>query len=354
MLSSCWQVHCSSRIGPGDPRTGALRRPPRHRGGGGAGRHTAGPGSPAGPGRHAGQRGTASDARQGEDPGFDLISGRAGSIVGLLVLRELLADSSLLDKAVGLADELLATARKEDGWYTWLPASGASGRPLTGFSHGAAGVGCALLEFSSQTGDASHRRAAELAFAYERSLFDPTEQNWPDLREERRHRSRRAPPSFGTHWCHGAPGIVLSRLRAYRLYEDDTSRAEAVAGIAATRKMVATSLATRRGNYSLCHGLAGNAEVLLHAEEILGSGWAEDRLLAVRVAEDGMERFAGPDRSWPCGVHEGITPNLMVGLAGIGHFYLRLRDPTVPSALLLRPESFAAVRKVTSRGVSTT
>ena len=85
-------------------------------------------------------------------------------------------------------------------------------------------------------------------------------------------------------------------------------RAEAVAGIAATRKMVATSLATRRGNYSLCHGLAGNAEVLLHAEEFLGSGWAEDRLLAVRVAEDGMERFAGPDRSWPCGVHEGTPP----------------------------------------------
>jgi lantibiotic biosynthesis protein len=283
-----------------------------------------------------------SDAGQSEDPGFDLISGRAGSVVGLLILRELLDERSFLEKAVGLADELLATARKEDGWYSWSPASAGSTRPLTGLSHGAAGVGYALLELSSKTGEARHRRAAELAFAYERSLFDPTEQNWPDLRQEPGQRGRRAPPSFATQWCHGAPGVALSRLRSYHLYRDETSRAEAVAGIATTRKMVATNLSTHRGNYSLCHGLAGNAEVLLHAHEILGFGWAQDRALAIGVAEDGIERFARPDRSWPCGVHEGVTPSLMVGLAGIGHFYLRLYDPTVPSVLLLRPESFKA------------
>jgi lantibiotic modifying enzyme len=290
------------------------------------------------------------DRGRGEDPGFDLMSGRAGSVVGLLVLRQLMDDDSLLEKAVGFADDLLATARKDDRWYTWSPAKAVAKRPLTGLPHGAAGVGYALLELAAITGEARYRAAAELAFAYERSLFDATEQNWPDFRQVSGHRSRRT-HSFATQWCHGAPGIALSRLRAHHVYNDETCRVEAVAGLATTHKMVGITLSTRRGNYSLCHGLAGNAEVLLQAAEILGSGWAPDRALAIDVAEAGIERFAGPDRPWPCGVHQGVTPNLMVGLAGIGYFYLRLYDPTVPSALLLRPESFKASDAVRNVGV---
>ena len=34
----------------------------------------------------------------------------------------------------------------------------------------------------------------------------------------------------------------------------------------------------------------------------------------------------------------GETPNLMIGLAGIGYFYLRLYDPVaVPSVLIMQP-----------------
>ena len=42
---------------------------------------------------------------------------------------------------------------------------------------------------------------------------------------------------------------------------------------------------------------------------------------------------------WPCGVMSGgETPNLMLGTAGIGYFYLRLYDAAaVPSVLLLAP-----------------
>jgi lantibiotic modifying enzyme len=47
-----------------------------------------------------------------------------------------------------------------------------------------------------------------------------------------------------------------------------------------------------------------------------------------------MERYARTGVSWPCGTHSGETPNLMLGLAGIGYFYLRLAVPQVPSVLL--------------------
>jgi lantibiotic modifying enzyme len=42
---------------------------------------------------------------------------------------------------------------------------------------------------------------------------------------------------------------------------------------------------------------------------------------------------------WPCGAPGGAeTPNLMLGLAGIGYFYLRLYDPIhTPSLLMVIP-----------------
>jgi hypothetical protein len=51
---------------------------------------------------------------------------------------------------------------------------------------------------------------------------------------------------------------------------------------------------------------------------------------------------------WPCGVPGGgESPSLMLGLAGIGHFYLRLYDPaSVPSVLLVKPEAAPARRAI--------
>ena len=57
------------------------------------------------------------------------------------------------------------------------------------------------------------------------------------------------------------------------------------------------------------------------------------------LGRQGIESFARHDLPWPCGVPGGgETPNLMLGLAGIGYFYLRLYDPgRFRSVLLLRP-----------------
>jgi lantibiotic biosynthesis protein len=57
------------------------------------------------------------------------------------------------------------------------------------------------------------------------------------------------------------------------------------------------------------------------------------------LGRQGVEYFGRNNLPWPCGVPGGgETPNLMLGLAGIGYFYLRLYDPaTVPSILMVRP-----------------
>ena len=117
--------------------------------------------------------------------------------------------------------------------------------------------------------------------------------------------------------------------------------------------MVERSARAGKANWSLCHGLAGNAEVLLAGHDILGETWNGAAALAREVAHGGIERYAKRGHAWPCGAR-GDTPNLMLGLAGIGHFYLRLANPAIPSILLLKREAFANGRSEGCQEASST
>ena len=281
-------------------------------------------------------------AAESHDPGeFDLMAGRAGAITGLIVLNHIL-DASFLDFAARLGDELLETAAKTGVGYSWKTPGLRHRHNLTGFSHGTAGVGAALLELFQVTGETRYRHAASLAYGYERHWFAPECGNWPDFREDPASPSRRqAPRKFSIFWCHGAPGIALSRLRAYEILGDVTCKDEAIAALMTTRGSIRMALESWTGNFSLCHGLAGNAEVLSCAPETLNTEPAEDAGVASQVACYGMERYAERNEPWPCGNHSAETPNLMLGLAGIGHFYLRQYRPSIPSILILRKEAWS-------------
>jgi hypothetical protein len=278
---------------------------------------------------------------------FDLISGHAGAIAALVVLRDILEDASLLGFAAQLGEELLKTADETDAGYSWKSVAFPKQRNLTGFSHGTAGVGYALLELFATTGDSRYREAAEQAFRYERYWFDSAAGNWPDFREEPGQGKRgKQPLSLVTFWCHGAPGIALSRLRAYEGLRDETCKDEAIIALQTTCEMTERTLRSGVGNFSSCHGLAGNAEVLLYGHQVLGREWADGHVVAFEVANAGIERYAKRGHSWPCGAGGGETPSLMLGLAGIGHFYLRLRDQGMPSALILRREHFSKSQRL--------
>jgi class II lanthipeptide synthase len=263
----------------------------------------------------------------------DLMSGVAGGIVGLLALRTHLDDGDdLLDGAVARGDALLARAQRAAAGWSWLSPSFPDAPGLTGYSHGAAGIAVALLELSAATSESRFRDGAVAAFAYERSLYDPQVRNWPDLR----HIAGRPAPagaSFATFWCHGAPGGALARLRALELNGEAGLAGETRDALASTQEWVSSAVASGAVNYSLCHGVAGNAEVLLEGHELLPPA----RSCAYEAATAGIDAYHVRGRRWPSGAHGGATPCLFLGLAGIGRFYLRLADPSLPSLLLIRP-----------------
>ena len=272
---------------------------------------------------------------------FDLVSGRAGGIVALLAVGEAVRDESLVERATLLGDELLESAETSERGLAWASPELPAQPCLTGLSHGAAGGAYALLELAAATGEDRFREGAEAAFAYERSWFDADAGNWPDLRDQPRRVGKEGYPlPCLALWCHGAPGIALSRLRAVGLLDDHILRREALVALATTRETIVDAVETGIGNFSLCHGIAGNADVLLDGVRA-GLGDASDLDLLRQAAELGAERYARAGRAWPCGTHAAETPSLMLGLAGIGLFYLRLANPTVPSVLAISAERAA-------------
>ena len=165
---------------------------------------------------------------------------------------------------------------------------------------------------------------------YEEHWFDAARGNWPDLRGIERREPRGAfRAAYATAWDHGAPGIALSRLRAWQILGDERHRAAAAIALATTAASVERRLLEPGANFSLGHGLAGNADVLLLGADVFADGPA----LARRAGEIGVGRHATSLDGWPCGAGR-TPPALLGGDAGIGLFLLRLHDPAVPSALL--------------------
>jgi lantibiotic modifying enzyme len=273
----------------------------------------------------AAQLATLAGGAASDEPDFDVISGRAGSILALLALAELPSEPGLVDRASLLGEQLVATAVLSGDRWSWRAVALPRGPRLTGLSHGTSGVALALFELHARTGAPKQRRAAEGALAYERHVFDARAENWPDLRN-----SSLGAPVFAAMWCHGAPGIALARLRAHQLTGAGVAHDEAIVALRATRRAVASALDSGDAPFCLCHGLAGNAEILALAGELLGEEAFDDAALALRVAEVGLDRYGRDERPWPCGLGRWETPDLFVGLAGIGRFYLRLHDPALP------------------------
>jgi len=264
------------------------------------------------------------------DDRLDIINGSAGLIAALLAATARDGATRWRDAADMHADHLLRLATRGEAGWSW-DTLGQPGQPhLLGFAHGAAGIAYAL----AAVGGADRLAAARQALCYERSYFQPEEGNWPDLRElVGRRPDGRKPCTLA--WCHGAPGIGFARLAMMAALADDAQvRAEAETAIRTTAASLTGPGGHGIGNCSLCHGDFGNADLLLLGAERLGR--PELRVAAEAVGARALDVFEGGRLPWSCGVpNAGETPNLMLGLAGIGWFLLRLAAPdAVPTVLL--------------------
>ncbi len=260
--------------------------------------------------------------RIASDRKFDLLAGAAGAGLALLALYRATRLPEALDKAVLCGEHLLQhRSESRQGPRAWKTIKKEA--LLTGFSHGAAGIAYALLKLYEATGESSFREAALEAEAYETSVFLPEVSNWPDFRNQ--------PTETGyahmTSWCHGAPGIALSRLAALPILDTPQVREDISHGLQTTRLAGIQDLDT------LCCGAMGRVEVFVVAAKMLGD---PAHFLAAQKMASALLRRSRQEGKYMLGWKKApYLASFHQGMAGIGYEFLRLAAPgSLPSLLI--------------------
>lgn len=253
----------------------------------------------------------------------DLFNGTAGRLRTHIWLYEATQHPLQLQAAIEAGEYLLASATRPtpDEMYWDIPDGfeGLSGKAFLGYAHGAAGIGDALLDFYRAT---HQTRFLDAALATARWLYRqavPSLANDAGLSWPTATGSTPASP----FWCHGSTGIARFFLNlantAPSVFPEALPTAE--------KASLTVAHAARWAGPTVCHGLAGNMELLLdmyvstHNETYLREAHNLARILeALSTERDG-------DLVWPSDAAGVITPDYMVGYSGVAVILLRLSDP---------------------------
>ncbi|MBD2338899.1 type 2 lantipeptide synthetase LanM [Calothrix sp. FACHB-156] len=259
------------------------------------------------------------------DEKLDIIWGVAGAIPGLLALYHQTGEQGVLDIAVTCGNHLLSH-RSNSNPRAWLTIE--SKKPLTGFSHGAAGISLSLLRLYAATADIAFLEAAQEAIEYEKSVFDESVQNWPDFRLSEKTNQIK----FLHTWCHGSAGIGLARLGSLSIIQTEEIYSDINIALETTQKYGIPSTDIDH----LCCGHMGRVELFILASQKLGNQeWLntaikQAALVIERAKLNGEYYFSSHSYK------SAYSPSFFRGDAGIGYQLLRLAFPaSLPSVLTL-------------------
>lgn len=252
------------------------------------------------------------------DQAFDVVYGNAGAILALINLYSLKRDKRYLNCAKTAAKVICDAQQKGGGWKAATVSA-----PLAGFSHGVAGIVYALNKLYKLYPDKHIKQCIVNGLQYEDELFCEADGNWKDIRKGSTNGKNLCA------WCHGAGGILLSRISLLGNIDNETDEI--------VKEDIRNAVKTMQShkylqNPCVCHGIAGNAEILL----TYGQQFQDQ--IASSTAKHFYSRLVGSVNSgtFECSrpyLYGFNIPGFMTGLAGIGYSLLRLLDPTLPSVL---------------------
>jgi lantibiotic modifying enzyme len=237
----------------------------------------------------------------------DVTHGAAGLGLALLDLWDRTGDPRLAERVADIADRLVSDAVRDSRGVGWL--TGGDSRTI-GFGHGLAGVSTFLAEAAGRFGHAGWAGVADEAvntLVGEAVIVEDCARWRLDFSDR---------PTTASWWCHGTGGVVIPLVRAPHGVVDEELLRACGQALVADRWQV---------GLSYCHGLAGSAEALLDLDDALpGQGWgfraAELLALAWTRRTNGArgELILGDPVV-------GSVPDFGVGHSGLLTVLLRLR-----------------------------
>lgn len=274
----------------------------------------------------------------------DLMNGLAGTVLGLMHLHSFVKETWILNSIEAYIFAILKNARTTKNGNVYWDKSPKFHNGLCGFSHGSSGIGYVFIELGKYFNNPTFTWIGEKAFAFENDLFDPVLSNWPDFRSDfdlqpsayfdayEKKMFNRFLPGDMVAWCHGAPGIALARMRAFEILKKRKFQRD---HLTALKKTTLNILKSDYASISLCHGIAGNASVLLESYKLTN----DPELL--KVSMEGVRKILDSRdffKLYRSGYHTVSStiedPSLFMGKAGIGYFFLQCLSPRKTRSIL--------------------
>ncbi|UII26792.1 hypothetical protein LVD15_26445 [Fulvivirga maritima] len=266
----------------------------------------------------------------------DLLSGLAGNIIALAQIHTQSENKEIFKLLCSSIDDIINNVYLSIKGLKWRY------RPnyidsLCGLSHGAAGIGYALIEVGKCYNAHGLVWLGEQAFKYENQHFNEIDSSWPDLRIHPKKLEN--PQSVGSPhelmkgekvngWAHGSAGIAMTRLRAHYHLESISYLEQTEAILQAMQSVPRSAL-----NYSLANGFGANAYLLAEAGYKLNK--KEYTQSAYQIIEKAMmlKREKG---YFPAG-WDSCKADLSVfmGETGIAYSILKLISPYCSDHLVL-------------------
>lgn len=243
------------------------------------------------------------------DKKYDLLSGNAGAAKVFILLYEVTMEQKYIELAERAISVLELAAKKQEYGIGWCIMGDTV--PMAGMAHGNSGILLPIVFLWKITGKKNYEELAEKILEYEDSLYDAELNNWKDMRGGRTENGEDT-----VAWCHGAAGILLSRVLCYKEVENPEWRKRLEKDIWKAYEKLKKYW--KRDSWCLCHGTYGNLWILERAAEIMGEK------LTISAQAD-IELLP----------QEMLNPGLFSGYGGILYYLLREKTDKISKILEL-------------------
>lgn len=239
------------------------------------------------------------------DKANDLLDGKAGAVAAFCLLYRATKNGKYLKYACEVADKVIEEAVIMEIGVAWEQPDGE--RPLLGMAHGNAGILLVFAELYQLTRNEKYYNIFQKTLEYEDANYNSEEGDWQDFRSVDKILSK-GNQMKTMSWCHGAGGILLSRLLLldYSLKEKEKE----IIRQDIQRAVCFIQNAEFRNDMCLCHGMCGNRMILEVYKKRCGKE-------LVCKEYNGNEKNKILTKEW-------YNPGVMNGYSGIGLYLLKI------------------------------
>ncbi|MCX4376904.1 MAG: type 2 lanthipeptide synthetase LanM [Lachnospiraceae bacterium] len=237
-----------------------------------------------------------------QDVYYDLMAGNAGVVSVLINLYKESGENEYLRIAILAGDILLQKAVWQEAGMGFVNQE--SKNALGGMAHGNSGYIMAFASLLEITNEKKYYTIINELLEYENLAYSKRKGNWRDLRNLEKE-------TYGNAWCHGAAGILLSRLKlcSLEIYAENSTIMQDIENAANILFMN-----SYRKGLCLCHGMSGNYLIMREYQKQFPLNSVQERIMR-SIQQEIIKRVLSRE-IMPQDWHQ---MGFMTGIAGIGY-----------------------------------